>query len=169
MERIPDNFEEYLSVAKSRAKLGLFFAVEPSACVEWAQKGFAAVVTSTKKAHQRLQEAFRKKETRLSKLLADSQEPVVVMNDSRQLLAVNPAGLRLFGISATHVHDFTLDAFLPGGQIPWFQRHGPPLIRGRERCGKCRITRLDGSVRIAEFMFQANFAPGRHLSKFHEC
>jgi PAS domain-containing protein len=120
------------------------------------------------KEHHRLQEAFREKETYLAKLLSDSQEPVVVMNDSRRLLAANQAALSLFGISDKHRRDFTLDAFLPWGQIPWFERSGPPFLRGRERCGECQIRRLDGSVRIAEIMFHANFVPGRHLSKFHE-
>lgn len=142
---------------------------QASACFQWTQKKLAAIRSRTMKEHQRLHDAFREKESSLAKLLADSAEPIVVMNDSRRLLAVNQAALRLFGISDKHVRDFTLDAFLPWGQIPWFERSGPPLIRGRERCGKCQIRRLDGSVRIADFMYQANFVPGRHLSKFHEC
>lgn len=170
MERLHFTFDDYLATAKSKANRGLFMAIEQaSACFQWSQERLAAIQSRTRQESLRLQEAFREKETYLNKLLADSQEPVVVMNDSRRLLAVNPAGLRLFGISDKHVRDFTLDAFLPWGQIPWFKRSGPPFLRGRERSGKCQITRLDGSVRIAEFMFQANFVPGRHLSKFHEC
>jgi PAS domain-containing protein len=170
MESLHHSFEDYLSVARSKARRGLFIAIDQAgACYEWTQKKLAAVRSRTRKESQRIQDAFREKETYLNKLLTDSQEPVVVMNDSRRLLAVNPAGLRLFGISERNVRNFTLDAFLPWRQIPWFELHGLPFLRGRERCGKCQITRLDGSVKTAEFMFQANFIPGRHLSKFHEC
>ncbi len=170
MGRVPPTFVQYLTVARSKARRGVFLAIEEAtACYEWTERRIAAIRSRTRKESQKLQDAFREKETYLNKLLTDSQEPALLMNDSRRLLAVNPAGLRLFGISDKNIKNFTLDAFIPWKQISWFKRHGPPFLRGRERWGKCQITRLDGSVRTAEFTFQSNFVPGRHLSKFHEC
>jgi PAS domain S-box-containing protein len=132
------------------------------------QRAVVAIGSRAKKEHQRLQGALREKENHLTKLLADSPESIIVMNDSHRFLAVNQAALMLFGISDKNVTNFTLDAFLRLSQIPCFERSGPPFVRGKERWGECQIRRLDGSVRIVEFTFQANFVPGRHLSKFRE-
>jgi PAS domain S-box-containing protein len=113
-----------------------------------------------------LQKARRAREYSLQRLLADSLDAVVVINDERQFMTANSAALALFGISAKNIVNFTIDAFLPGPNMSNFERTGPPFLRGKERRGKCEIRRLDGSRRIAEFSFQANFVPGRHLSRF---
>jgi hypothetical protein len=63
---------------------------------------------------------------------------------------------------------FTIDAFLPHKQILDFDGKGSPFIKREERHGKCRIRRLDGSLRIAEYAFVPNFTPRRHLSRFHD-
>jgi PAS domain-containing protein len=102
------------------------------------------------------------------KLLAGSLDAVVVTNGDRRFVAANPKALDLLGISEANMRQFTIDAFLPHGQILDFDGAGPPFMRRQERRGKCKIRRLDGSLRVAEYIFVANFAPRRHLSRFRD-
>jgi hypothetical protein len=53
-------------------------------------------------------------------------------------------------------------------QILEFDGNGPPFMKRRERRGKCRIRRLDGSSRIVEYTLTINYTPHRHLSRFHD-
>jgi hypothetical protein len=41
-------------------------------------------------------------------------------------------------------------------------------MKREERHGKCRVRRLGGSLRIAEYTFVTNFAGRQHLSRFHD-
>lgn len=168
MERLPFIAEEWIT-AKSKLRAGVLVAIEEaSACFKETERIVAAVKARVRLEHRRLQGALRERENHLTGLLADSLVAIVVMNDSHRFLLANQAALELFGISGKNINNFTIDAFLPWSQVPWFERSGPPLIRGRERWGECHIRRLDGSSKKVEFTFQANFVPGRHLSKFRE-
>jgi len=115
-----------------------------------------------------LREAILKRRNRLQTLLTDSSDAIVVMNDDRCLLAANPPAIALFGVSEKNISKFSIDAFLPVSQISNFKRRGIPFLRGKELRGKCQIRRLDGCLRVAEFSFQPNFVPGRHLSRFRD-
>ena len=117
---------------------------------------------------QRLKEALRNRENDLRKLLASFPDPIVVMNGDHRFVAASPKALGLFGISETNMREFTLGAFLLDGQMLGFKADGPPFVRREERHGTCKIRRLDGSVRVAEYVFVANFVPFRHLSRFHD-
>jgi PAS domain-containing protein len=121
-----------------------------------------------KNGHWRWQEGLWEREQYLSRLLADSPEPMVVTDDKHRLLAANPAALTLFGISRRNLNKFTIDAFLRHDQVHCFEREGPPFIKRAERLGECQISPLNGRPRIVEFSFQANFLLGRHLSKFRQ-
>jgi PAS domain S-box-containing protein len=118
--------------------------------------------------HRRWQEVLLERKGRLGHLLANSLEAIVVTNDKRRLLAANPPALALFGVSPKNLERFAIDAFLPASELLEFERHGPLFLRGRERRGECEIRRLDGSRRLVEFTFQANFVPRRHLSRFRD-
>ena len=120
------------------------------------------------KEHRRWQEVLLERKGRVGRLLADSLEAVVVTNDKRRLLAANPPALALLGVSPKNLERFTIDAFLPASELLEFERNGPLFLRGRERRGECEIRRLDGSRRVVEFTFQANFVPRRHLSRFRD-
>jgi hypothetical protein len=61
---------------------------------------------------------------------------------------------------------FILDVFLSGGQIPRFVENGAPLLNRKERHGECEIRRLDGSLRVAEYVFVANYVPFLHVFRF---
>jgi len=114
---------------------------------------------------QRLQEARRARVNDLRKLLANSLDAIVVTNGDRRLVYANPKALDLFGVSELNMRNFTIDTFLSHCQIlelrlKWF------VIRRDERYGKCKISRLDGSLRVAQYILVANVIPRRYLYIF---
>jgi PAS domain S-box-containing protein len=115
---------------------------------------------------RRLREVLRTRENDLRKLLASSLDAIVVTNVDRRFVAANPKALDLFGVSEANMKKFTIDAFLSHGQTLSFAGRGSPFIRREKRNGECKIRRLDGSSRVAEYIFVANFVPNRHLCRF---
>jgi PAS domain-containing protein len=115
---------------------------------------------------RRLQEALRARENDLRDLLVSSLDPIVVTDVALRLVAANPKGQDLFGVSETNLRMFNIDAFIRIGQMSNFDANGSPLVGRTERHGQCTIKRLDGSLRVAEYVFVANFAPSRHLCRF---
>ena len=115
---------------------------------------------------RRLQEARRGRENYLRELLASSLDAIVVTNVDHRFVAANPKALLLFGVSETNISQFAIDAFLLEGEILHFDGNGLPFISREENQCECKIRRLNGSLRIAEYIFVANFAPFRHLFIF---
>jgi PAS domain S-box-containing protein len=114
---------------------------------------------------RRLQEARRTSEHDLRKLLENSLDAIVVTDGDHRLVYANPKALDLFGVSELNMRKFTIDTFLSHCQIlklrrKWF------VIRRDEMYGKCKISRLDGSLRVAEYIFVANFISRRDLYRF---
>jgi len=156
-----------MQITKFRS--GLFIAFEQMTVhLQRAENTLARLVRSFAETRRRLQETLREREDGLRKLLASSPDAIVVTNADHRLVAANPIALDLFGISEANMGKFTIEAFLPHKQILDFDGNGPPFIKREERHGKCRIRRLDGSLRIAEYTFVTNFAGRRHLSTFHD-
>lgn len=122
--------------------------------------------TSIVEKARKLQEAGRERENDLPKLLASSCDAIVVMNMELRFVAANGKALDVFGISEKNLTMFSMDAFLPRGQILCFDKNGEPFISRKEWHGECQIRRLDGSLRVAEFIFVANYVPFRHLCMF---
>jgi PAS domain-containing protein len=114
---------------------------------------------------RRLQETRRARANDLRELLASSVDAIVVTNVDRRFVAANPKALHLFGVSEANIRQFTIDAFLLG-QIRYFDGNGLPFISREEKQGECQIRRLDGSLRLTEYIFVANFVPFRHLFRF---
>ena len=114
---------------------------------------------------RRLQEARRARESDLQELMASSVDAIVLTNADRRFVAANPRALHLFGVSEANIRHFTIDAFLLG-QIRTLEGNGLPFISREEKQGECQIRRLDGSLRLTEYMFVANFVPFRHLFRF---
>ena len=110
-------------------------------------------------------QARRKKEDDLKLSLGTFDYAIVVTNGDRRLVYANPKALDLFGVSELNVWKFSIDTFLSHCHIlelrrKWF------LIRRDERYGKCKISRLDGSLRVAEYVLVANIIPRLHLYGF---
>ena len=113
-----------------------------------------------------LQDARRAKENDLRQLLASSADAVVVTNVDRRFITANPNALHLFGVSEANVTQFTIDAFLLEGEILHLDENGLPFISRDQMQGECKIRRLTGNLRIADYVFVANFLPFRHLFIF---
>ncbi len=114
---------------------------------------------------RKLQEARRARESDLQELMASSVDAIVLTNADRRFVAANQRALHLFGVSETNIRHFTIDAFLLG-QSRTLEGNGLPFISRAEKQGECQIRRLDGSLRLTEYMFVANFVPFRHLFRF---
>jgi PAS domain S-box-containing protein len=113
----------------------------------------------------KLQEARRTSENDLRTLLANSLDVIVVTDGDHRLVGANPKALDLFGVSELNMRKFTIDAFLSHCQIlevrrKWF------AIRRDEKYGKCQIRSLDGRLRLAEYIFVANFISHQDLYRF---
>ena len=117
---------------------------------------------------RRLREGLRARENDLRKLLVSSPDAIVVTNVDRGFLAANPKALDLFGVSEANMRKFTVDIFLSCGRVSEFVTGitVSPFRKRNARCGKCEVRRLDGSLRVAEYQFFANFAPSRHVYRF---
>jgi PAS domain S-box-containing protein len=117
---------------------------------------------------RRLRESLREREKTLQALLANSTDALVVTNNRHRFVAANPKALDLFGISESNMRQFAIDAFLASDQIQDFDRKGSVLARQEQRRGRCKIRRLDGSLRLAEYVFLTHFTPLRHVSTFRD-
>ena len=113
-----------------------------------------------------LQKALRSRENELRELLTSSLDAIVVTNANGSLVAANSKALDLFGVTRTNMRKFTIDMFLSHSQIQQFGGRRLPFARREARLGKCEIRRLDGSLRVAEYSFVANFTPFCHLCSF---
>jgi PAS domain S-box-containing protein len=112
---------------------------------------------------RKLEEAYWARENDLRELLANSPDAIVVTDANRRFIEANPNALVLFGVSEANLRKFTVDVFFSRGQIPKSEGSVSPF---RTRYGRCEIRRLDGSLRVAECCFFANFIPFRHVYKF---
>jgi len=154
---------------KSQASIALelLFAAlkEMKVRLHRAQKTITRLGRSDIDKPRRLQ-ASSTKEDDLRKLLLENLDYAIALtNGDRRLVYANPKALDLFGVSELNVRKFCIDTFLSHCQIlelrrKWF------LIRRGERYGKCEITRLDGSLRVAEYVLVADVIPHLHLYRF---
>jgi PAS domain S-box-containing protein len=129
------------------------------------QKALTKLRRNDTKEPRELLAANRTRENDLRKLLANSPDAIVATNTDGCLVYANPKGLDLFGVSESNMRKFTIDAFLSHCQIlelrrKWF------AIRRDERYGRCKIRRLDGSSRVAEYSLVANIVPRLSLYRF---
>jgi PAS domain S-box-containing protein len=154
---------------KSQAYIALeqlFVALkEMTVHLHGAQKTLTRLGRSDIDKPRRLQ-ARSTQEDDLRKLLLENLDYAIALtNGDRRLVYANPKALDLFGVSELNVTKFSIDAFLSHCQIlelrrKWF------LIKRGERYGKCEVTRLDGSLRVAEYVLVADVIPRLHLYRF---
>lgn len=115
---------------------------------------------------RRLREARWAKENHLRNMVEISPDATVVTDCKHRLVIANLKALDLFGISECNAGKFSIDAFIAYGQIAGAGENGL-LFREREkRHGKCKIRRLDGSLRLAHYVFLPNVVPRLDLYKF---
>ena len=131
--------------------------------LERAQDKLLRLGRSVARQPRKLEEAYWARENDLRELLASSPDAIVVTDANRRFVEANQKALVLFGVSEANLRKFTIDVFFSRGQIPKSERSISPF---RTTYGRCEIRRLDGSLRVAECCFFANFVPFRHLFKF---
>ena len=132
-----------------------------------AQNTLTGLGKSVADKPRKLQKSLRSRENDLKRLLASSIDAIVVTDPDRRLVAANQKALDLLGVSEANLSKFTIDAFLSFGQVANFDGNGSPFPGREKRQGECKVRRLDGSLRAADYVFVANFVPYRHLCKFH--
>jgi PAS domain S-box-containing protein len=154
------------TVSKFRSQLSV--ALEPVIVhLRAAQNALGRLRTNVVNKPRRLDDAIRAREKDLPRLLESSPDAIVLVNPGLRFVAANRKALDLFGISAKNMEMFAMDAFLPRGQIfPARDEKTAPFITRKQWHGECQIRRLDGSLRVAEFIFLANYLPFLHLCMF---
>jgi PAS domain S-box-containing protein len=113
-----------------------------------------------------LQKALLTRENDLRKLLASSFDAIVITDVDGRFITANSKALNLFGVSETNMKKFTIDVFLSQSQTPYLAGHSSPFIRREKRHGECKVRRLDGSLRVAEYVLLAHFLPNWHVCRF---
>lgn len=167
MERAHLNIREWVTTCGAKLTARLVATEDNITEAGHAARAFiVAAYNRAKLGHRRLQEALLERERRLSKLLADSPEPMIVTDDAHRVLDANSAGLALLGVSKANLRNFTIDAFLPSTQTHFFERGGPPFVKGIVRLGECEISRLDGKSQVTGFTFHPDVVLGRHVATF---
>jgi len=171
VQKLRENFIDAVGVVSGKIgklKSQLFVLLAKlKVALRYTQNTITGLGKSVAEKPRRLQKTLRSRENDLRKLLASSLDAIVVTDAGRRLVTANQKALDLLGISEANVKKFNIDAFLSFGQVPYFDGTGS-LFPGREkRHGECKIRRLDGSLRAAEYVFIPNFVPFRHLCRFH--
>jgi len=155
------------SIGKSRSKLSSAFEQE-AARLRRAQSTLRGLLNRVIEKPRRLRQELHEREKELRDLLASSLDPIVVTNDNRRFVAANQKALELFGVSEKNLGSFTIDVFFLHGPKLGFDGRASLFMSRQERHAKCKIRRLDGSLRFAECVFVANFVPCRHLCRFYD-
>ena len=126
---------------------------------------FAGIKKSIAEEPQRLKKTFHGNENVLPNLLRSSSDAMVVMNKELRFVGANAKALDVFGISEKNMTMFSMEAFLRSQILP-NDDSGAPLTSHKEWHGECKIQRLDGSLRVVDFIFVANYFPLLHVCMF---
>ena len=131
-----------------------------------AQDALSKLGGSVVDRRRALQEAVLTRENDLRKLLVSSLDAIVITDADGRFITANSQALNLFGVSETNLRKFTIDIFLSQGQAPYIAGHSSPFIRREKRHGECKVRRLDGSLRVADYVLLAHFLPNWHVCRF---
>lgn len=99
-------------------------------------------------------------------LVAAARDGVIVVDDSRTFVDVNPAACRLLGAPASALIGRRFDEFIERSadlETAW-----KAFLRAGEQSGEVRLIRPDGAVRHVEYSATAGFVAGRHLAILHD-
>jgi PAS domain S-box-containing protein len=95
-------------------------------------------------------------------LLAAARDAVLVVDDARTIIDVNPAACRLLGLSPRDLRGRRVDDFLEPGV--GLERAWETFLEAGEQTGELRVIRPDGEVRDVEYGATARFIAGRHMA-----
>jgi hypothetical protein len=136
-----------------------------STCGQWVRRKMVEIRLKAILERQIINRTAREKEAWFARQMTDPVEATVLLDDKHRLVMANRAALFMLGISERNINKFTMDTFLSYREsgLEGMRRSS---MKKRTEWRICKIRRLDGSSMVGEFIFQANVAPGRHLSRF---
>jgi PAS domain-containing protein len=126
---------------------------------------FAGVKRSIAERPGKLEETLHSSDDVLPRLLESASDAMVVMNKELRFIGANAKALDVFGISEKNMKMFSMDAFLRSQILPYDENCGPSTSQ-KEWHGECKIQRLDGSLRVVDFIFVPNYVPLLHVCVF---
>jgi PAS domain S-box-containing protein len=92
-----------------------------------------------------------------------SFDPLVVVDDQRRYLHVNPAAARLFGAPPERVLGRRIDDFTPPEDRPKLERLWADLEKRGSQQGPYVVLRADGSRTSVRYKAVRSFGAGKHL------
>jgi two-component system cell cycle sensor histidine kinase/response regulator CckA len=127
-----------------------------------AVEGVARDMTFQKRAEDEL----RASEARFRALFDNSIIPMIVFDDDRRYVDVNPAACAIAEVSREEFLQLRIDDLSATPEE--VERFWHTLRTTGHAEGQYRIRRRDGTVRDVEFQAKANVQPGRHLAIAYE-
>ena len=106
---------------------------------------------------------LRENEETLRAVFETSLDAVVVLDDRRHFVDVNPAASQLFGIAREHLVGRALDEFVPTDELAALQRRWAVLRADDFAIENRFVQRSDGALRQIEGSIRPNFLPGVHI------
>ncbi|MBA2332311.1 MAG: PAS domain S-box protein, partial [Actinobacteria bacterium] len=108
--------------------------------------------------------ALREQEQKLRAVFESSVDAVVIMDDERRFLDVNPGACRLFGREKAELVGSRIDDSLPEGRLEGAAEDWKELLQMRPaEFGDRHIRRPDGSARVVEGSLNPHVLPGLHI------
>ncbi len=89
---------------------------------------------------------------------------VLIADDDRRFLEVNPAAAQLLAVPRHELIGRRLDDFATPEELSFLQQDWREFLVDGFREGEFVLQCADGALRTVEFRARANFVPGRHLS-----
>jgi two-component system cell cycle sensor histidine kinase/response regulator CckA len=127
-----------------------------------AFEGIARDVTAQKRAEEEL----RASETRFRTIFDNSLLPMIVFDDERRYVDVNPAACALVGLTRDEMLKLRIDDL---SESPEDAEQLMATLQAEGQIGGIyRVKAPDGTVRDVEFQAKANIQPGQHLAMAYE-
>lgn len=100
----------------------------------------------------------------LALLVDNASDAIVVIDDERRIIDVNPAASMLLGLPRDELRGRAIDDSLPSEDASRLAESWPSLIREGKGRGEFTVVDLDGARRDVEYSATANFLSGRHVA-----
>ena len=103
-------------------------------------------------------------QSRFRALFEAAQDAVLIADDNRRYIEVNPSAGELLGLPIDQIVGRSVDEFIteiPGSDVRIARCQSENT---GAQTGECRLRRADGSLCDVEYSAQTNFLPGLHLS-----
>jgi PAS domain S-box-containing protein len=106
--------------------------------------------------------------TLFAALFEASSEAILILDDARRCLAVNPAACELLGRSRDELTGLTTDDLATGAGLAWIAPTWAQFLRDGAVQGEITFTRPDGSTRHTEYHARARIRSGVHAAFFRD-